>query len=469
MENVIKDQINDDVASSFKVAAYNGIMYYRSKNTAIKTRKKENLIIEYDHKIANGFLKKIIDQKINYLLGKKFTLDNADNITKILDVSKCHKLIKKTAKEAAKKAVEWIHPYIDRLGEFKVTTISGLECIPVYDTEYQEELIQMIRYYKLIVVDKDKKVSRYKVEVWDKEKVTYYMQDSQGFYNLDSSMDINPLYHISINTTLGNKVVSTQFNGWGKVPFIPLWNNEDRINDLEPIKEHIDMYDIVESDFANNLDQMQDSLMMLKNRSPEDYSEFIKKLKKYKIIEVDEAGDVSFITMNIPVEARNILLTILRDNIFEFGQAVDTRRVADGNTTNVVIKSRYADLDLKCDDFETMVESTMFELFWFVNKYLEIKNLKTDNISEIEITFNRNIIFNTSETVEGFVKQGGTISNKTLLKNHPYVNDVEDEEKQIELESNGFNEPEETVKEIIPEPEITTKQLDQQRQLRNEV
>jgi len=439
-EEVIKEEIKEDVTSNTKQSAYNGIMYYRSLNTKIKSREKENFLSTFEHKIANGFLKKIIDQKVNYLLGKKIVIENIEKINQTININK---IIRKAAKESCKKGVEWLHPYINNSGEFKISNISGLECIPIYDTEYQEELIQMIRYYKITVLDnKNKKVSRYKVELYDKDKVTYYMQDAEGNYYLDTSIEINPLYYISISTKLGKKVLGSKGNGWGKVPFIPLWNNDDKTNDLEPIKEHIDLYDIVESDFANNLDQLQDVLLVLKNRSPGEYEKFLKNLKKYKIVEVDEDGDLKSLSIDVPVVARKELLSILRDNIFEFGQAVDTRRVADGNTTNVVIKSRYSDLDLKCDDFQFMIEDSIYNLLWFVNKYFEVTGKPTENLENVEITFNRNIIFNESEKVKNFVDQGGRISNKTLLSNHPNVDNVNEELEELEIEEQGFSSEE---------------------------
>jgi len=437
---IIKEQINDDISSIYKLSAYEGVKYYRSKNTYIKSRDTENFLTKFNHKIANGFFKKIVDQKVNYLLGKKLIINNADNINKIINVNR---FIKKAAKEAAKKGVEWLHPYIDKDGIFQVLTISGLECIPIWDTEYETELKQMIRYYKVFVIKDNKKIERYKVEVYDDEKITYYMQDNKNDFYLDTTIEINPIYYISLNTSIGNTVIETKVNGWGRVPFVPVWNNDDRINDLEAIKEHVDLYDIIESDWANNLDQIQDALLILVNRtigdSKTEYDDFWNKLKEKKIIEVDENGNASFLTLNLPIEHRKAFLEIIRDNIFEFGQAVDTRRVADGNTTNVVIKSRYADLDLKCDELEAMIEDSLLKLCWFVNQYLLMKNLQQDNLNEIDITCNRNIIFNKSQTIDDFVKQGGRISNKTLLKIHPDVNDVEDEEINISEEDNGFN------------------------------
>lgn len=436
-EAIIKDQIDRDIISEFKINAYNGIQYYNRKNTyindLINQRNAKNIRNSNkwtsNHKCGSGFLKKIIDQKINYLLGKKVIVNNVDNCNSAFDVNN---VIKKAAKEASKKGVEWIHTYIDKQGDFKAININGLECIPVWDTEYENELQQMIRYYYMTIVEDGKEYIRYRVELWDKEKTTFYIQDSAGHFNLDLNIPNNPIYHYNFNTILGDSVVDTIGYGWGKVPFIPVWNNDDKTTDLEAIKPDIDLYDIIKSDFANNIDRFQEAILLIKNHAAQSTEKFITLLKDYGFIEVQEDGDVKWLQLDIPIEARKVFLEIIRDDIFEFGQAVDTRRVADGNTTNVVIKSRYADLDLKCDDLEACVTEAIKELYWFINKYLEITKKAQDDLTKIEIVYNRNIIFNTSEMVDNCLKSKGIISDKTMLTNHPYVNDVEEEMKEIE-------------------------------------
>ena len=49
--------------------------------------------------------------------------------------------------------------------------------------------------------------------------------------------------------------------------------------------------------------------------------------------------------------------------------------------------------------------------------------------------FNNDIVVNDSETIENLKNSVGIISKRTLVANHPYVDDVEDEIKQIEKET----------------------------------
>lgn len=440
-EKIIQEQIESDLISNFKQYAKDGENYYNSNNTNIKSRNSTNFLSNFNHQVAHGFFKKIVDQKVNYLLGKKLTINNADNILKILNINK---FIKYAAKIASRQGVCWLHPFVNSQGEFDVKIIDGIECIPIFDTEYQTTLTTLIRYYHVDVITGKERVKRYKVEVYNDKGVKYYMQDEKGNYYFDTEVSNNPNYYLTFNTVLQEKIIDTQFNTWGKIPFIPLWNNDEKLSDLVPVQDHIDLYDIVKSDFGNNLDQIQDSLLVIINRmvgnSNSEYQDFLNRLKQRKIIELDESGDARFLTLDLPFEARETFLKLIRDDIYEFSNSVDTKKIGDGNITNVVIKSRYADLDLKCDDFETMIENSLNDLFWFANRYLEMKNNGKDDLNSIEYIFNRKMIFNKSELVKDFVDQGGRISNETLLGVHPDVNDVEDEVKKLDEEDVNYND-----------------------------
>jgi hypothetical protein len=77
----------------------------------------------------------------------------------------------------------------------------------------------------------------------------------------------------------------------------------------------------------------------------------------------------------------------------------------------------------------------MQELLWFIK--VDIAN-KTKNKSildeDVTIIFDRDIIVNETEVIDNFVNMGGRISNETLIKNHPWVSDPEDEIQRLKKE-----------------------------------
>lgn len=76
-----------------------------------------------------------------------------------------------------------------------------------------------------------------------------------------------------------------------------------------------------------------------------------------KVVGVGNKGEVEIRTVDIPYEARKAKLEEDEKNIYRFGMAFNSSQVGDGNITNIVLKSRYALLDLKCNKMEKRVRN----------------------------------------------------------------------------------------------------------------
>jgi SPP1 family phage portal protein len=450
-EAIIQNLINYDLKSKERQRKIDGTNYYESENTAIIEKPSKKYKIFKEHRVCNGFYKEIVDQAVSYICGKDIIIENLKD-DKIIDIND---FIYDLYLETRKKGIEWLYLYMDKKGDLKYKIIDSTEIIPIYDTEFEDDLKEIIRYYKILVVENDQEYYRYKVEVYDTEKVTYYMEDSKGEYFIDMTIQANPIFYNTNTFRILGKETRTEDYGWGVVPFIPLRNNNKDMYDLQSVKKHIDLYDEMISGFANNIELFQEAILKVRDRGAQDWEEFWALLQKYKIVTCDDTsavGDVDFLKVDIPFEARECFLDIVRNNIYEFGQAVDTRKLGDGtNITNVVIKARYANLDLKADAGIKYVKRFIYELYEFVNVYKKIKAQTLEDVENLNIIFNKKMIFNESEMIENVVKSDGIISKKTNISNHPYVTNIDDELEQIEKEEAQYkDEPiiEET-KEVI--------------------
>lgn len=415
-----------------------GKAYYSYNNEEIEKRRKQYCTpnglrddpYKANHKLKSGHTRFLVKQLTAYLLGNGITFTSDQDVSDLWDTlgKKFDKYIKECSNETGEKGVSWTHPMIDQTGAFKLKRIPAEQIIPIYDEN--EEIQMLARYYK---VDVDGK-SLIKVEIWDDEKVTYYMQESQSAnkYRLCTIEEEpeNPLPHITKTLQVNGNVVGRQGYGWGKVPFIPLWYDDDRYNQLRSIKSWVDMYDITSSDFANNIDDFQDVYWIVKNYSSTNIDDFLKDVKQYKVLQTDDDGGATTETIDIPTEAREKMIALVEANIYKFGQGVDPDKAGDGNITNVVIRNRYVPLDLKADDFQGQVEEYIDELMYFVNRY----NAETGKTVYEDLTpaFDRSMIINKQELLESLSKQKGIISDITLLENHPLVDDVELEIQRLE-------------------------------------
>ena len=95
---------------------------------------------------------------------------------------------------------------------------------------------------------------------------------------------------------------------------------------------------------------------------------------------------------------------------------------------------KYADLASDCDDLGTATAVGLKELFWFIaadaaNSYsLDVKELP------FNVIYNTDTIMDESTIIGDCAKSANFLSKKTVVSNHPWVDNPEEELKQIEEE-----------------------------------
>ncbi len=217
------------------------------------------------------------------------------------------------------------------------------------------------------------------------------------------------------------------------MPFIPFYNNNIPANDLVNVKPLIDAYDKVFSGFLNDLEDIQEIIFILTNYGGEDLKTFVNELKQYKAIKVETdgtggGGGVEALTISIPIEAREKFLEITRKAIFEQGMGVDPDPQKFGNTSGEALKYLYSLLELKAGLMETEFKLGFGQLVRAICQHLGTE------CKQITQTWTRTAIRSESELADIATKSVGVISHKTILKNHPWVENAEEEEKQIKKE-----------------------------------
>ena len=196
------------------------------------------------------------------------------------------------------------------------------------------------------------------------------------------------------------------------------------------MKPLIDVYDKVYSGFINDLDDIQELIFVLSGYGGEDLNGFLSDLKKYKTIKVDgdEGGAVSTLNIEIPIEARNSVLEATRKAIFEQGQGFDPQPENFGNRSGEALKFMYSLLEMKTGLMETEFKLGFSRLIRAICKALGIE------CSVIIQTWTRTSIKNDVEQAQICRESVGIVSQKTILKNHPLVEDADAEIKQLETE-----------------------------------
>ncbi|HEM6033184.1 TPA: phage portal protein, partial [Streptococcus suis] len=99
-----------------------------------------------------------------------------------------------------------------------------------------------------IVVDgKNKEVK--KIQLWTKDAIHYFVY-ADNKVRLDDTVTVNPTPHLLVKDKKNEEVLG---KGYGRLPFMVLHNNREKLTDLEPIKDLIDDYDLMACALSNNL------------------------------------------------------------------------------------------------------------------------------------------------------------------------------------------------------------------------
>ena len=218
------------------------------------------------------------------------------------------------------------------------------------------------------------------------------------------------------------------------------------------LKQKLDLWDIVMSDFGNNLEDSRDLYWVLTNYGGQDIGEFLAEYKQYKVIQTDSEGSAEAKTIEVPWQAREVLLNMLKKEIFQSAMALDTEELSGSNLTNVAIKSIMANLDLKTDDFEIQALNCLYDI---IGLYLEYRG---GNAEDVEIELERRTIINDAEVVDLIYTMREDIDQRTALEKNPLITPKEVDEimKRTEEEKSLFElEQEEEEDQTPPQKEET--------------
>lgn len=399
-----------------------GEAYYKVDNPGIMNRKmfryQENQatgeieavpdFAKPNNKRAHGFMYILVEDKVNYLLSKPCTMtctgaeEYLELVREALGKRFQAKRLMRLGVDASNGGIAWLHPYIDEKGTFCTMTVKPGQGIPLWRGNDHEEMDGFIWFYDVDVIEGQAQKTITRVEFWTPEGVAYYVSDSEGKgwdLRLDSERYLGAVREDE-GDMMEHFLVGNAPGSWGRVPFIAFKNNDYELPDLKFVRTLIDGYDKARSDVANFLDEVRAIVYALKGYGGTDLGEFMRELNYFRAISLDEDGSAEAINSSVDITAAKDDFEALKKDIYDFGQGVDKNSDKLGNSpSGIALKFIYSGLDLKCNRMENAFKEGLGQLFWFVNRYLELTGRGIHYDKEIEITFNRDIAINESQTI----------------------------------------------------------------------
>lgn len=398
--------------------------YFRNRSSV--QMKRNDLKNGSNTKLEHPILRKLIDQKTNYLLSNSWSVTSKNEkysslLNEIFDDT-TRQTIKNWGKEAIKKGIGWAQIYFEN-NKLRLKKLKSEQIIPCWLDEEHTKLDGIIKFYPQTVYEGRLKKTILKAELWSKRGVEYFVRrDGVMTYDVEKNMIES---HFTANKVSYN---------WDICPFVCIKYNEEELPLLYYIKELIDDINWQESITADVLRDIVNFIYVIKNYEGADLDEFIKELRKSKAIKVSGDGGVDKLQADLNIEAVLKLIEKHKKDIYDYGRSVDTQDPNLGNASGLALKFRYSDLDMDTNDLEAEIQFAFEKLKPFIDDYLMLKGKGNFHNDNFEIDFKRDLMINEVEIIDNVVKSQGQISDRTRLAHHPWVEDIDEELKQLEAE-----------------------------------
>lgn len=399
--------------------------YYKQRNVAILESIKKlytltgSAVPDYtatNIQMCSNFLHRLIVQRLTYSLGNGISFANDEASREAVDglASETEKpettkemlgqdfdtFVFNTAKNALTHGVAygfWNH---DRGHVFPMT-----EFMPLLD-EYDGTLRAGARFWSLD---------------WDRKPVTVVLYEENGYttYRTKESRtglvleETEPkrayVQIVQHSEAEGDQVIGE--TNYSSLPIVPLWGNSMHVPVLAGIKSMIDAYDLINSGFANDVNDCAQIYWILGNASGMTQGDILKfrdqlKFMHMAVVDTDNSSITPY-TQEVPANARMECLNNLKTLIYESFGALDVHTVAAG-ATNDHIDAAYQPMDEEADDFE-------YQIIQFIQQILVLIGIEDTPI------FKRNRISNQMEQVQMIAMEAEWLDDETILKKLPNI------------------------------------------------
>ena len=420
------------------------LFYYNADGNLVEDKTRSNV------KIPHPFFTELVDQAVQYILSGEDGFVKSDDpaLQKILDEyfnenEDFTSELSEVLTGCMVKGFDYMYAYKNENNKLSFMCADAMGVIEVRSKDTDDGCAYVIYWYIDRIEKGQKKIKR--IQVWDSEKVYYYVQDGNGMITEDESEKINPKPH-TLYKKEGDEAI--YYKGFGFIPFFRLDNNKKQFSCLKTVKDLIDDYDLMASSLSNNLIDFDTPIHVVKGFQGDNLEELQTNLKTKKIIGVGDDGDVEVKTVDVPYQARQVKLDLDEKNIYRFGMGLNTAGLKDtAATTNIAIKAAYSLLDLKCSKLEIKLKQFLRKLLKPVIADINENNKTEYQTSQVYFEFDHEIMSNEQENSQNALTEAQTkqvmintllslaaqLDNETLMQNICDVLDIDYEEIKDKL------------------------------------
>ena len=319
-----------------------------------------------------------------------------------------------------------------------------------------------VSYQLLLAVEGSEKIE-------DRIRIKY-LSPLNTFYVIDNTILENPVCAVYLYDYIENNTQKTRvyvydnenlyiFNGtsgvltaesvephnMGAIPIIQCLNNDDAFSDIQCITDLLDSLSLVVSNNTDDLQSIANAILCASGGTLS--KEQIAEINEFKTANLPVGAKMEWVVKNINPEATKQQIDRLLNFIFQISQVPDlTDEAFGGNQSGVAMQYKLWGMNQLWITKTTKYEKALYQRLRILLHLLQYQfESNVSLLDNIIITFNKNLPDDYSNLIDSVVKLKGIISDKSLVKQIPFIEDVDAEleelEKQAEKQADiyGFN------------------------------
>lgn len=387
-----------------------------------------------NNKVVHPYAQYITDTLTGYFVGEPITYsanEDIDNLKMIYEYNDEQDENMTLAKDCSiyGKAFEYV--YIDKDGNVRFVAMDPRQIIPVYQNTLDSDLIGVIRFYPYrdVVFGIDKII----IEVYDEKEMRKYETS-------DAVADFT--------------YVGAWPHAFNSVPFVEYKNNDDCYGDFEGVISLIDAYDTLVSDDLNDFEYFVDAYLALYGYTAE--PEDIAQMKAQRVLLMDNDSKAEWLVKQGDSTGVETTKQRLEHDIHKFSKTPDSNDTNFGaNVSGVAMRYKLLGTENLGSIKERKFKKGLQRRLELIAYILRVLSRPSFDWLGVDINFTRNLPVNEDDVSAMIKNLNGIVSKKTLVSQLPFVEDPEQEMRQLdaELKSSIFYANPEL--EIKQEEEVT--------------
>ena len=380
--------------------------YYDGKH-AILDKSYADKNKECNHIVTN-YCKIITDTYSGYIVGKPVSYsanENIEDVQEIINYNDSQAEDMTWCTNALIYGVGYELQWLDKYSQVRYSQINPLNAFAIYDNTLECELLYFVRWYDADSIDNSDLVY---IEVYSTDKKVIYKS----------------------NGILGKlSFVEEKENHFKDVPVSVFYLNDNRENIFNQIISLNDAYNELQSSEIDDFNAWVDAYLTLSGADAD--SDDIADMKKDRVLILPEGAKAEWLTKNTNDTQIVNLLNNIKENIFKITACPD---MAD----KTFLAQSGTALAYKLVGFENVASGIVTNFKRAIQRRIElicnILNLKASEAvwRDINISFVRNLPSNVTETIQLVNSLKGIVSDKTLLTQIAFIDDVERELEAIQ-------------------------------------